>query len=40
LLNGKNPGVDATTLEANGALQSIEWRNNFVSYEEQATQLM
>ena len=40
LLSGKNLGVDAMTLEANGALRSIVRRDNGASYEEHVTWLI
>ena len=40
LLSGKNVGIDATTLEANAALNSIVRRDNGASYDEHVTELM
>ena len=40
LLSGKNLGVDATTLEANGALKSIVRRDDGHSYDEHVADLM
>ena len=40
LLNGKNLGVDGTTLEANAALRSIVRRDNGASYDEHVAELM
>jgi len=40
LVSGRNLGVDATTLEANAALQSIVRRDNGASYDEHVAALM